>query len=277
LGRPFHCTSYPSVSAPVGTQGCRGADGGDASERATPALIATAQQASANVTSATAATTMTISGGPVALTETGNLAIQLHPPLASVGETVIADGQSLSVTEVIARSGVYLKLPAPFLNPGHRPWIDVGVGNVGAGVFAELLSSSEDLNPIAQSLLSLAGRHLHATGYRTIAGADTSGYAGWYSPQASLQNLPASERAQAAAGASLLSGNVDFSVWIDGNGQVKQFTESGHIAIGISGLPTLGFTVRYTVTSVNQPVNISVPPPSQVFTPSASQLNGTAL
>jgi hypothetical protein len=39
----------------------------------------------------------------------------------------------------------------------------------------------------------------------------------------------------------------------------------------------VGFTVTYTVTSVNQPVYISLPQPGQVFTPSASQLNGTTL
>ena len=64
----------------------------------------------------------------------------------------------------------------------------------------------------------------------------------------------------------LIKGDVTFSVWIDSSHHVRkvQETEStGEVTI----------VIECTYSSFNQPVKIALPPPREVYSPSASVLN----
>ena len=109
---------------------------------------------------------------------------------------------------------------------------------------------------------------MRAVGTQTIGGVSTTHYTGSYPVSAGLAKLPASVRAKEQKALRTLGvKTVHFNVWIDGQHLTRKI-----IATETGGAETLKVTMQ--VTSINQPVSVTLPPASQVATIPASALQG---
>lgn len=73
-----------------------------------------------------------------------------------------------------------------------------------------------------------------------------------------MKLVPASQRAFVGTALRQISGNIDFTVWIDGSNQVKQLAETETVA-GQS------VHVVITVLACNQPVNVTIPSSGELY------------
>jgi hypothetical protein len=111
-----------------------------------------------------------------------------------------------------------------------------------------------------------ASPDVHKVGAGVIGGVPVTEYAGTYSVAKGLANLPAGLRSTLSSQiASLGIKTSKFHVWIDGQHQVRK------IILDLTG-SKLTETVTETITSVNQPVSITLPTGDETYTIPASAL-----
>jgi hypothetical protein len=105
-------------------------------------------------------------------------------------------------------------------------------------------------------------------GTATVDGVPTTEYTGSYPVSAGLAKLPASARAKLAPQLRAMGLTTQtFKIWLDSQQQVRKVITSDQ---GTSEQVTS--TVQ--VTSINQPVRVSLPPAAQTATVPASALGG---
>jgi hypothetical protein len=121
-------------------------------------------------------------------------------------------------------------------------------------------------DPFDQAQL-FAATDVRATGTQTIDGVRTTRYAGSFAASSARAALSPSLRRLMGPWLNTLTGNVPFTVWIDGQHQVRRMVEVEHVN---------GATVSSTIniTAINQPVRITMPPASQVASLSQRMLTG---
>jgi hypothetical protein len=240
-------------------------------------VLTAAQRAAAKVTTATSTFSLQISG-PFAAAETGTLALELRPLRIEANLSLTAYGQSDAFTEIITGGAVYVESPAMFGSTSSSLWALIRSGTLNPrSVFADLLPSAQTANPIAQELLALRARQLRGAGEQIIAGADAARYTGSYSARSPLRYLPATVRGGVGRDLKQIDGDVAFTVWIGGQNEIRQISQTQELTIGTRSLPPLAVSETCTITSLNQPVHVAVPPDSELFTPPPSQINGTRL
>jgi hypothetical protein len=106
-----------------------------------------------------------------------------------------------------------------------------------------------------------AASHVRVAGHQVIDGVPTTRYTGTLTAAAALTRIPSIH---------MLVTSARFSVWIDRQHQVrKEIVYEKGTAEQV--------TATFAVTSINQPVRVTLPPASQVATISASALNGGGL
>jgi hypothetical protein len=239
--------------------------------------LTAAQRAAAKVTAATSTFSLQISG-PFAAAETGTLALEFRPLRIEASLTLTAYGQSDALTEIITGGGVYLQSASMFGSTSSSPWALIRSGTLNPrSVFADLLPSAQTADPIAQYLLALRARQLRGAGEQIIAGVDAARYTGSYSARSSLRYLPATVRGGMARDLKQVDGDVAFTVWIGGQNEIRQISQAQELTTGARSLPPLAVSETCTITSLNQPVHIALPPPGELFIPPPSQINGTRL
>ena len=202
-------------------------------------------------------------GGAQGGTTTGVINTQLRPLLLGADLNLNVNGKSTAIKEVLTTSDIYFSAPALTGQTGKQ-WVKIPLsvlkGPAGA-TFGALFHSLQSNNFTNQTELLTAAKNVRFIGRVTVGGASVTEYAGSFEADAALKTVPASYRkALSAELQSLGTTTVNFHVWIDSQNHVRKFTE----AESVSG-QTVNTTV--TVTAINQPVHITIPPASQTSSP----------
>ena len=211
--------------------------------------------------------------GDVSMSAT--FAEQLHPSLlASVDiGTLSAAGQSLpgGLSEIITPATLYLKWS--FLTSTlhmSKPWLAIPVSSMSAssGInLSQIFASAQSSGPLTESQLLAGASSVHQTGTGTIDGTPVTEYTGTLPLDKGIAFLSGSAKTQVQqAIATAGFKTATFTVWIDGQHLVRKsvVTEIGK---------SVTETVTTTITSIDKPVNIPVPPASQTTSLPASALS----
>jgi len=195
---------------------------------------------------------------------------EVRKPLQlSITMTEHAAGRTVPVSAVMAHSRMYLKIGGMIGLPKSvaGKWYEFPLRPGDAGSMASVIQSLESENPTSDTQVLAAGKKLRADGTQVIAGVETTRYTGYFAPVTALHALPTSERQYMAPILRQLTGNVTFTVWIDRNGQFRQTEE-------LETFDSHTLTLTFTYLSINQPVTITIPPPSQIVHLPGSALRG---
>lgn len=249
-----------SAAALIAVAACGSAtSGGTGSTQVTPrqALLSAAAHMQ-KVTSAVETLSIKI-GGAQGGTTTGVINAQLRPLLLGADLNLAVNGKSTPIKEILTTSDIYFSTPALTGQTG-KPWVKIPLsalqGPAGA-TFGALFHSLQSNNFTNQTELLTAAKNVRFIGKETVGGTSTTEYAGSFKADAALKALPASYRkALSSELQSLGTTTVSFHVWIDSQNHVRKFTET-ESANG----QTVSTTV--TVTAINQPVHVTIPPASQ--------------
>ena len=204
---------------------------------------------------------------------------QLHPSLlASVNiGTLSAGGQSLpgGLSEILTPSTLYMKWS--FLTASlhlSKPWLAIPLSSVSqkSGVnLGQIFSQLQSSGPLTESQLLAGATSVRQVGTGTIDGVPVTEYSGTLPIDKGIGYLSGSVKAQvkqamAAAGIS----TAKFTVWIDGQHLVRKslVTESGKSVTEV---------ITTTITSINKPVNITIPSASQTSPMPSSALSGSGI
>ena len=228
------------------------------------ALLAAATQAQ-QVTSATE--TVTVQDNTSGTTMAGTLQYRRKPTLlAGESVTVTAAGTSTPITIILAGTAVYLH-GASLASQVGKPWVKIDLsatlGASGAST-AQLVQNIQGNNFTSDAQLFTTAQNARVAGTQTVGGVTTTEYAGSFTVAAALKTLAASAT-QALAPELQLRGNspVYFHMWVDGQHRIRKIAEAetlnGH-----------SVNITATVTAINQPVRITMPPASQTFTPASA-------
>jgi hypothetical protein len=252
-----------SAAALIAVAACGSATGGTGSTPVPPrqALLSAAAHMQ-KVTSAVETLSIKV-GGAQGGTTTGVINTQLRPLLLGADLNLTVNGKSTAIKEVLTTSDIYFSAPALTGQTG-KPWVKIPLsvlkGSAGA-TFGALFHSLQSNNFTNQTELLTAAKNVRFIGKVTVGGASVTEYAGSFKADAALKALPASYRkALSAELQSLGTTTVNFHVWIDSQNHVRKFTEAESV-----GGQTVSTTV--TVTAINQPVHITIPPASQTSSP----------
>jgi hypothetical protein len=175
------------------------------------------------------------------------------------------------MSEIITDKSVYLKMAALTQELGGKQWVELPYSELqqSTGInVGELLNQVQGNNPLVQTQMLAAAKDVRDAGTQTVDGVVTTHYTGTYPVAAGLAKLPASLRSMAQQQIQKLGlRSAQFNVWIDGQHQTRRLIMVEH-GTGET------VTVTLNVTGINQPVNVSLPPASQVATIPASALSG---
>jgi hypothetical protein len=213
--------------------------------------------------------------GVGAVNLTGTVTEQLHPSLIAEADysTFAAGGQSFpgGLSEIITANSVYIKLGllTQALHT-NKPWIAIPFSALekASGVnLGSLFSQLQTSSPLSQSQLFAGATDVKKVGTGSIDGVPVTEYSGTVSMTRALSKLPADLRS--SLGPVITKAGIKsakFTEWLDAQNQVRKVvvTESGS---------SFTETITTTVSSINQPVNIAVPPASQTSSLPASVLN----
>jgi hypothetical protein len=163
-----------------------------------------------------------------------------------------------SVNEILTTKVAYLRIPG--LGSTGKPWVKLSLaGKNGTGAaLGQLLQSAENSNPANQTAALTASKDLHTTGTEVVNGIPTTRYEGSYSVADEMKKLPpALRKITSQSIAALGITKVQFTIWIDGQHQMRR-------VITVEKGSSSTITTKLDIISINQPVNVTVPPPSQV-------------
>jgi hypothetical protein len=165
------------------------------------------------------------------------------------------------MNEIVTPSSVYIKL-AMISQALHtsKPWIAISFAALSkatgvnlTALFGALATSS----PLNQSQLFAGATNVRAVGTAVINGVPVTEYSGTVSMSKALAKLPASLRSSLGAVISKAGiSTAKFTEWVDAQHQVRKVivAETGNAVTE---------TITTTITSINTPVSIQVPPASQ--------------
>jgi hypothetical protein len=183
-----------------------------------------------------------------------------------------AEGQSIpgGIEEIITPSGLYMRMSSLSQLTGKH-WVKIPSSEFSAASglnLTQLLQQAQNTNPLVQTQLLAGATDVRTVGTSVLGGVTVTEYTGTYPMTAAIGHLPASERAKVS---QLVEADgiasVDFKVWVDDQHQVHKMTitEQGS---------TFSETLTMSVTSINQPLNTTLPPASDTATISPSELKG---
>lgn len=181
-------------------------------------------------------------------------------------------GQTMpgGIQEIINSNAIYMKM-AQLSRLAGKPWVEIPLSGItkASGVnFGQLFQQAESNNPLVQTQMLASSHNVRKVGTATIDGVQTTEYTGSYPVSAGLARLPASMRAKVAPQLQAMGLQTQtFKLWLDNQQQVRKLITS---AQGTKEQTT--FTAQ--ITSINQPVSVTLPPASQTATVPASALAG---
>jgi len=192
---------------------------------------------------------------------TGNMQFRLRPSLLAQVDLSIPPA---SVNEILTSKVAYLKIPG--LGSTGKPWVKLSLtGKNGMGAaLGQLLQSAENSNPANQTAALTASKDLRKTGTEVINGIPTTRYEGSYSVADEMKKLPPGLRKITSQSIAALGiTKVHFTIWIDGKHQMRR-------VITVEKGSSSTITTKLDIIAINQPVNVTLPPPSQVTSPPAN-------
>jgi hypothetical protein len=267
-------TSAVGAAAVLLAAGCGGGGSHQAAQALSPRQAITLAANHARQVDSFESTLSVAMSGTVSGTLAGTMRIRNRPSRLADADfsTFHVGGQRLpgGMQEIVTDRGIYLKM-ALLAQELHKPWVKISFSQLqqGSGVnLSQLTQQVQSNNPLVQTQMLAAATDVRAVGTQTVDGVSTTHYTGSYPLSAGLAKLPASERAAAQKGLQTLGiKTARFNVWIDGQHQTRKIvvTQTGSVE-------TIKVTMQ--VTSINQPVSVTLPPASQVATIPASALQG---
>jgi hypothetical protein len=262
-----------SGGSPAGKSGTTSTAAAQSPEQAIQLAASTARDTNSFTANMSIQATTGTSGE--AFTLAGTMSEQLHPSVEAEADfsTFSAAGQSIAggMSEIVTTSSLYLKL-ALLTQELHvtKPWVEIPFSALSkaSGVdISSLFSQLQTSSPLDQSQLFAGAENVRKAGTGVVDGVPVTEYTGTVSMSKALAKLPASLRNSFGADIQKAGiSSVRFTEWVDNQHQVRKttVTESG---------AAITETITTTITSINQPVNIQVPPASQTNALPASILN----
>jgi hypothetical protein len=269
-------TVLAACSAGGGSQSAAGAtSASSASPQSARQTILLAAHNAQRVTSFTGTMGITVNpSGQGPVTMSGTISEQLSPSLQAEIDFASIEGTGQAIPggldEIVTRDAIYIKMSV-LTQALHtsKPWVVLPLSEVSklSGTdLNTLFSQAQTNNPLAQTQMLTASPDVHKVGPGVVGGVPVTEYAGTYSIAKGLASLPPSLRKSLSSQlASLGVKTGQFHVWIDGQNQVRKLI----VALKASKLTE---TVTETITSVNQPVTITLPNASDTYTIPASDL-----
>lgn len=193
---------------------------------------------------------------------TGTVKIQLKPQTVIEATFNVAQAKSpaIQLEEILTPTAIYFKDPA-FTKTSGRPWVKANISELPSKVgisLGSLLQNLESSNPLDQAKLFAASRNAKAVGSAVIRGVSTVEYAGTYKPSVALAGLPANLRKLIGPTLQAIGPNpVQFEVWVDAHHIVRR-------ARAINNVHGQQVITNLDITSINRPVHVAIPDPSQV-------------
>jgi hypothetical protein len=229
------------------------------------ALAAAATQAE-HLTSATETISVQVTGTQNAST-TGTVQFRRKPTLVLAENlTVTAAGKSTQIKAIITDTALYVNEPSLASQIGE-PWIKVDLAALqtpALASLAQLVQSMQSNNFLDMTELFAASSDVRNVGTTTIDGVPTIEYAGSFqAAQLAKALAPSVQKALGPALQALGNSTVDFDIWVDGQGNPRKVSE-------VATLNSTTITTTVTITGINQPVQITLPPTSQTYTPPGS-------
>ncbi len=214
--------------------------------------------------------------GATSASVAGTVQIRERPSLlANVNFTTLGSGGNAipgGMQEIVTTKTVYLKLSVLQQTLG-KPWVALPFSELqqATGInLGQLIQQAQQDNPLVQTQMLVGAKNVKAVGTSTVDGVKTTEYTGSFTVASALAKLPASSRSLLEKGMQQLgiTGGT-FKAWIDAQHLTRKLTvvESGG---------SERVTVNMQVTSINQPVNPTLPSASQVASIPASALKAPA-
>lgn len=216
------------------------------------------------------------SSGAVSMTAT--YAERLHPSLLARVDMNIASlgaaGTSMpgGIEEIITPSTLYMKWSyLTQLLHLSKPWLAMSAPSISqsSGIdLSQIFSQESGSDPLTQSQLLQGATSVHQVGTGSIDGVPVTEYRGTVplrKAMSYLSSLAKTQMQQAIANAGFT--DETYTVWIDGQHTVRKaiITEVGKTVIE---------SVTTTTTSINQPVNITVPTAGETSPVPGGDLSG---
>jgi hypothetical protein len=184
----------------------------------------------------------------------------------STGGTSLPGG----LTELITPTALYMKW-SYLTQQMHltKPWLEIPLSALGSksGVnLSQLLNQASGNGPLTQSQMLAGATSVREVGTGTVGGVPVTEYTGTVPLDKAMSYLSGS--AKTTVQQLIASGGLTtekFTVWIDGQHQLRK-------AIITMNGKALSETVNMTVTSINQPITVTVPPASETTQVPASAL-----
>lgn len=207
-------------------------------------------------------------GSPAVATASATMQLRLKPKLlANVSLRTSTSGRTTTVDEIVSAKAVYLKERS---GQTGRPWVEIRFSELGGSLgssISSLLQAAQNGNPAEQTQVLTASKNVHAVGTQVVNGVETTHYKGSVTASTALASLKPAIRKGLAPLMKLITGSIHFDIWIDAQHVTRRLVE----VETAGGEPA---TVTVNVTAVNQPVQITPPPGSQVTILPKSQLRG---
>jgi hypothetical protein len=244
-------TAGSTASASTGSAGT-GAAGTPAAHQALLDAATAAQQVNTAVTTMNVKITGSQSG-----TQTGTLQYQRKPSvLMSEDMHIVAQGGTTDIKMILTGTDVY------FSEPGlSAKWTKLkrsSLSGPAAASFGKLIQTMQSNDFANQQQMLAAAKDVHQAGTQTIDGAQTTEYDGSIRASDAIKALSPSVRGILGPQLQTLGDSViSFREWIDGQHHVRRVIENETVKGN-------NLTTTMDITGINQPVQITVPPDSQV-------------
>jgi hypothetical protein len=243
--------SASTGSASTGSAGA-GAAGTPAAHQALLDAATAAQQVNTAVTTMNVKITGSQSG-----TQSGTLQYQRKPSvLMSEDMHIVAQGGTTDIKMILTGTDVY------FSEPGlSAKWTKLKRSSLSgptAASFGKLIQTMQSNDFANQQQMLAAATDVHQAGTQTIDGAQTTEYDGSIRASDAIKALSPGVRGILGPQLQTLGDSViSFREWIDGQHHVRRVIENETVK-GNNLITTMD------ITGINQPVQITVPPNSQV-------------
>ncbi len=203
--------------------------------------------------------------GTVAEATSGTVKVQMKPLLAKVDATASANGRTFPIDEIVSAKALYLSssILSVFNGQTGKAWFEIPFASLSGNFGTSLTGLLQDVpngNPLTQTKMLAAAKNVRSLGTQVINGVRTTHYTGSFTASAALASLSPALRKQVAPLLKMVSGNIQFSAWIDAQHVVRRVTE-----VETVGGETVHSTIN--VTSVNRPVHVTPPPASETVVP----------
>lgn len=235
--------------------------------------VALASKQARRITSLTMTESVTMHGVPASagLPAGGSVRMLVHEKmqlkpklLAALTMSMNLAGRQLTLDEILTSGALYLKAPGVVPSQAGKPWAKVSLSALPNGMNLRKLFAQTRSGPLGQlgspdALVKLLarGKHVHVVQDQVVDGVSTTEYSGDLTLANISALMPPSERKLLGSVPAGLRLAGPFRVWIDG----QHHTRRVQLRIKFAAMT---MTVLANVTSVNGPVTITPPPPSQV-------------